>query len=72
MKVDCEKTRCKLSVENPAVKLLGSPNTVRNHVQKWVGQSNGCPKDETYGKKIETKIYGEVDEKKVRSNMRVH
>jgi hypothetical protein len=38
MKVDWEKTRCKLRVENPAVKLPGSPNTVRNHVQKWVGQ----------------------------------
>jgi hypothetical protein len=34
-------------------------------VVKWM------KKDETYGKKIETKIYGEVDEKKVRSNMRV-
>jgi hypothetical protein len=38
MKVDWEKTRCKLRVENPAVKLSSSPNTVRNHVQKWVGQ----------------------------------
>jgi hypothetical protein len=43
---------------------------VRNHVQKWVGQDEKHDKVMD-GKKIETKIYGEVDEKKVRSNTRV-